>query len=442
MRKFLPVIIILALLGAGAFYWFYYKPKHDHAPVKLFGNVEIREAEASFRQAGRIKDILVDEGDKVQEGQVLAELETDTFMDAMAASDAEIALANSDLTKLKNGSRPEEIAIAKDNVALTKAALDNAQTEYARQAALAPSGAVAQKIVDGLKAQRDMAQANYQTALDALKLRQNGARKEDLMAGQSRLQGAQANRRKIQTALDDTKLYAPVSGIIVAKPKEKGAIVAPNVAVFTISIQDPIYIRAYVSEKELAKLRFREGISLNELKAEMVDSWNFKRYLLDLSVLTMHMNQASQESGNETLVTLKKWMNCSERDLDEAIYCTDQFLLENNQKVSYLNDSNSMELMLDSVSKRWIKILGRNKDKLAQEIKQSKELVFLIRKSASEELTKEEKEKVKTQFMDIAKSMPALAIFLLPGGALLLPIVLKIIPNLVPSAFKDNELEE
>ncbi|MNY51355.1 LETM1-like protein [compost metagenome] len=101
-----------------------------------------------------------------------------------------------------------------------------------------------------------------------------------------------------------------------------------------------------------------------------------------------------------------------------------------------------MELMLDSVSKRWIKILGRNKDKLAQEIKQSKELVFLIRKSASEELSKEEKEKVKTQFMDIVKSMPALAIFLLPGGALLLPIVLKIIPNLVPSAFKDNELEE
>ena len=97
---------------------------------------------------------------------------------------------------------------------------------------------------------------------------------------------------------------------------------------------------------------------------------------------------------------------------------------------------------MDSVSKRWIKILGRNKDKMAQEIKQSKELVYLIRKSASEELTKEEKEKVKTQFMDIAKSMPALAIFLLPGGALLLPIVLKIIPNLVPSAFKDNELEE
>ncbi|MCA0373864.1 MAG: efflux RND transporter periplasmic adaptor subunit [Proteobacteria bacterium] len=268
MRKFLPVIIILALLGAGAFYWFYYKPKHENTPIKLFGNVEIREAEASFRQAGRIKNILVDEGDKVQEGQVLAELETDTFMDAMAASDAEIALANSDLTKLKNGSRPEEIALANDNVAQAKAVLDNAQKEYARQASLAPSGAVAQKIVDNLKSQRDIARANYQAALDALKLRQNGARKEDIMAGQSRLQGAMANRRKIQTALDDTKLYAPVSGIIVAKPKEKGAIVAPNLAVFTISIQDPIYIRAYVSEKELAK--FAPGTQVL-IKSDSID---------------------------------------------------------------------------------------------------------------------------------------------------------------------------
>jgi hypothetical protein len=97
--------------------------------------------------------------------------------------------------------------------------------------------------------------------------------------------------------------------------------------------------------------------------------------------------------------------------------------------------------MYNSVSKHWLKILGRNKDKLAVELKQSKDLVFLIKKSATEELSKEEKEIVKTQFLDIVKSMPSLAIFLLPGGAILLPLVLKIIPDLVPSAFRDNEIE-
>ena len=196
-----------------------------------------------------------------------------------------------------------------------------------------------------------------------------------------------------------------------------------------------------IEEKELAKQRFYQGITLRELDEEKVELWNFKRYLLDLSVLTIFLNHQPKSLESSFLEVLRHWLPCSERDLDEAIFVTDQFILENNSQVPYLKDSTAVELMVNNVSKRWLKILGRNKDKLALELKQSKELIFLIKKSASEELTKEEKEKVKTQFMDIVKSMPALAIFLLPGGALLLPLVLKIIPDLVPSAFKENELE-
>ncbi len=92
-------------------------------------------------------------------------------------------------------------------------------------------------------------------------------------------------------------------------------------------------------------------------------------------------------------------------------------------------------------SNRWIRILGRNKDKLITELKESKELVSLIKKSTTTELTKKEKELVKDQFMDILKSVPSIGIFLLPGGALLLPLILKIVPDLMPSAFKENELD-
>jgi hypothetical protein len=78
---------------------------------------------------------------------------------------------------------------------------------------------------------------------------------------------------------------------------------------------------------------------------------------------------------------------------------------------------------------------------LITELKESKELVSLIKKSTTTELTKKEKELVKDQFMDILKSVPSLGIFLLPGGALLLPLILKIVPDLMPSAFKENELD-
>jgi len=195
-------------------------------------------------------------------------------------------------------------------------------------------------------------------------------------------------------------------------------------------------------EKDMARLRFKIGSSLNELTPELIDSWYFKRYLMDLSALMIYANHEASEEEREFLNQLCDWLTLDEANFDEALVTSQQFVLEHNQQVAFLLDASSVEQMVDSVSKRWIKILGRNKDKLAIELRQSKELVQLIRKSAKEELSKEEKDKVKTQFMDIAKSMPALAIFLLPGGALLLPIVLKVIPTLVPTAFRENGIDQ
>lgn len=194
-------------------------------------------------------------------------------------------------------------------------------------------------------------------------------------------------------------------------------------------------------ERDIARLRFKEGFSLDELTPDLIGTWHFKRYLLDLSAVTIFANHEAGNEEKEFLVELCRWLELDEIHLDEAVVSSQQFVLQHHQQVAFLHDASSVEWMVDNVSRRWIKILGRNKDKLALELRQSAELVQLIRKSTREELSKEEKEKVKTQFMDIVKSMPTLAIFLLPGGALLLPIVLKVIPALVPSAFRDNDIE-
>jgi hypothetical protein len=84
-------------------------------------------------------------------------------------------------------------------------------------------------------------------------------------------------------------------------------------------------------------------------------------------------------------------------------------------------------------------LLQKNKLRLAKELRESKEAVSLIKKGTHSRLTDEEKEKVKTQLLDICKSIPALAVFLLPGGALLLPLLIKLIPDILPSAFKEDE---
>ena len=83
-------------------------------------------------------------------------------------------------------------------------------------------------------------------------------------------------------------------------------------------------------------------------------------------------------------------------------------------------------------------LLQKNKKRLLQELKQSKEAMYLIRKSTHAKLSNQEKEKIKIQLLDICKSIPALAVFLLPGGALLLPLLIKLIPDILPSAFRDD----
>ena len=87
-------------------------------------------------------------------------------------------------------------------------------------------------------------------------------------------------------------------------------------------------------------------------------------------------------------------------------------------------------------------LLQRNKKRLNKELQQSKEAMSLIRKSTHTSLTDEEKDKIKEQLLDIFKAIPAFAIFMLPGGALLLPLVFKLIPDILPSAFREDIDEE
>jgi len=83
-------------------------------------------------------------------------------------------------------------------------------------------------------------------------------------------------------------------------------------------------------------------------------------------------------------------------------------------------------------------LLQKNKKRFLQELSESKELVFLLKKSVTENLTAEEKGKVKEQMLDICKAIPAFTVFMLPGGALLLPLLIKLIPTILPSSFRED----
>ena len=156
----------------------------------------------------------------------------------------------------------------------------------------------------------------------------------------------------------------------------------------------------------------------------------------------MFSNYEIGKEEKEYTEELRVFMDIPESEMEETVMFIENFIIANRSKSEILNDSASLEKVYGSFTNRWKKILVRNKEKVIIELSESKELVKLMKKSMKEDLSPEEKEKVKDQLKDILKSMPAFAVFMIPGGTFLLPMMMKIIPDLLPSAFKDNEIEE
>jgi hypothetical protein len=185
-----------------------------------------------------------------------------------------------------------------------------------------------------------------------------------------------------------------------------------------------------------------EGVSINEISLEKIEDLSIKYAIYELCIFVIRGSDFLSEEEEFKIVEFGKLLGISDNDIHLSFMFCNAFMMENGENISLLKTESNTQFVYRAFTKRWFRILGRNKDKLVQELKESKELISLIQKSTKEELTKEEKELVKSQFMDILKSMPSMAIFLLPGGGLLLPLILKIVPDLLPSSFKENELEK
>lgn len=187
---------------------------------------------------------------------------------------------------------------------------------------------------------------------------------------------------------------------------------------------------------------WEQGKGLDDIEFGYEMTWLLKRYILELAILTVWSDRKVVEAEHLFLDRLSEKLGIDEDEKDRSFLAIQTFVMKNHESVPFLKGQNDAELLMSGAAERWKKILGRNKDKLARELRQSKDLVALIAKSTTSDLTAEEKERVKVQMKDLAKTVPSLTLFMLPGGSLLLPIILKIIPDLVPSAFRDNQIEE
>ena len=223
--------------------------------LTLYGNVDIREVDMAFRVSGRIASIAVEEGDTVRKGDVLAQLDTASLDSRIGEADARVAMARADLTKLRNGSRTQELAQAGARVDAARALATDAEQDYRRREPLVEPGAISRDMWAQTVAARDRARAQLAEAQQALALAREGARKEDIAAGEAALRAVQAARNSAATDLKDARLVALTNATVVTRAREPGAIVQPGETVLTLSIDRPLRVRAYVPEDDLSRVR-------------------------------------------------------------------------------------------------------------------------------------------------------------------------------------------
>lgn len=167
-----------------------------------------------------------------------------------------------------------------------------------------------------------------------------------------------------------------------------------------------------------------------------------KDYFLDMACLTIWEDKSLDYTESDYIFGLGKDLDKSDEGVKLELEFVKHFFERNKEKVPYLNDKNLAVQFYEGMSKNVSKLILRNSKRLKKELAQSRELVSLLSKSTVKDLSEEEKKKVQEQLVNIFKSIPSLAIFILPGGAVLLPIFIKLIPKLLPSAFDDNRVEK
>lgn len=217
-----------------------------------------------------------------------------------------------------------------------------------------------------------------------------------------------------------------------------------NIVILALKIKtnksqyDDLLIKLFEASIRYSKFSKKENITLETLDLHYFTTELEKKYLIDIAGMALWSDGVIENNEAYFLYTLANTIAIEDEFVTQSISSTDGFISKYKKEIPYFNYSNPVKHFYDQTTKNVITLISRNKSRLVKEIIESKELMVLLAHSTHRDLDEKEKKKVKKQLLDICKTIPSLTIFLLPGGSLLLPLLIKFIPKLLPSAFNEN----
>lgn len=250
MHRILPLVAAFALL-VGC------RPAQQDGPLVLSGNLELVDAQLSFKYPGRVLERLVDEGQRVKAGQPVARLDDSEQTQELALRRAELAAARALLAELEAGSRPQEIAATEAVLRSAQAERERAELDFKRQQDLLQRNAIPTRDFESARAQLRVAEAS-----ERARLIRAGPRPETILHARARAEQAAAALALAQNRLDQTRLVSTLGGVVLSHHVEAGEFVAAGTPVVTVADTVHMWVRAYLNETDLVRLRLGQKVEV------------------------------------------------------------------------------------------------------------------------------------------------------------------------------------
>ena len=249
------LILSLLVLAVAAGLYFQSRPVPDSGVLRVSGNIEITDAEVSFKIAGRVVERSASEGESVKAGQSVARLDTSELAQEVALRSAEVRAAEASLAELVTGSRPEEIAQSEAVVRRMQADVARARADFKRLKKLYEQDNVSGQDYDAAKSAVEVTTAKLGEAQEQLRLVQKGPRIEKVERARAQLQQAKEALALAETRLGYATLTSPLTGVVLSHNIEPGEFVAPGTPIVTVGDLAHVWLRAYIDETDLGRVK-------------------------------------------------------------------------------------------------------------------------------------------------------------------------------------------
>jgi HlyD family secretion protein len=273
MKKNVVIAVVLVVIAASAAFYYGTGRFHEESGnIKVSGNIEVTTVALSFKLPGRVGERLVDEGETVKTGQIIARLDSEDLVQELAGRRAGVNGARAALAELVNGFRKEDIAQAKAGLERVLADAERLRVDFARQQSLYNKEVISRREFDASRAAYEGSQASVREARERLALLRSGPRREAIDQARARLHDAEAMLALAETRLGYATLTASVSGLVLSKNIEPGEQVAAGTPVVTVGVLDDVWVRAYVNETDLGRIKVGQKATVT------TDTWPGRKY--------------------------------------------------------------------------------------------------------------------------------------------------------------------